>query len=88
MMNPKNLTSLFRVDLSRFARPEVLDEHTVRITATEAHWKNFWIAGGMVAFPRQAWANVDFNTVNFDFPVVDGPYALEPGDARPTGQYG
>ncbi len=77
IMNPKNLTSLFRVDLSRFSRPEVLDDHTVRITATEAHWKNFWVAGSMAAFPRQAWANLDFNTVNFSFPVVDGPYALD-----------
>jgi len=77
IMNPKNLTSLYRVDLSRFSRPEVLDDHTLRITATEPHWKNFWVAGGMAAFPRQAWANVDFNTINFNFPVVDGPYAID-----------
>ena len=77
MMNPKNLTSLFRVDLSKISRPEVLDDYTLRITAKEPHWKLFWIAGGLVAFPRQVWANVDFNTVNFEFPVVDGPYALD-----------
>jgi microcin C transport system substrate-binding protein len=77
IMNPKNLTSLYRVDLSRFSRPEVIDDHTLRVTATEAHWKNFWVAGGLVAFPRQTWANADFNTINFDFPVVDGPYALD-----------
>ena len=28
MMNPKNMTSLFRVDLSRFDRPEAVDERT------------------------------------------------------------
>ena len=77
IMNPKNLTSLFRVDLSRFSRPEVLDDHTVRITANEAHWKNFWTAGSMCAFPRQAWTGKDFNAINFDFPVVDGPYAMD-----------
>jgi microcin C transport system substrate-binding protein len=77
IMNPKNLTSLFRVDLSRFSRPEVLDDHTVRMTATEAHWKNFWVAGQMYAFPRHAWADKNFNDVNFDFPVVDGPYAMD-----------
>ena len=77
IMNPKNLTSLFRVDLSRLSRPQILDDHTLRVTAKEAHWKNFWVAGGLCAFPRQAWANVDFNTVNFSFPVVDGPYALD-----------
>jgi len=77
MMNPKNLTSLYRVDLSKISRPEVIDDHTLRVTATESHWKLFWIAGGLFAFPRQAWSNVDFNTVNFEFPVVDGPYALD-----------
>jgi microcin C transport system substrate-binding protein len=77
IMNPKNLTSLYRVELSRFSRPEVIDDHTLRVTATEAHWKNFWVAGGLVAFPRQVWAKVDFNTINFDFPVVDGPYGLD-----------
>jgi microcin C transport system substrate-binding protein len=76
IMNPKNLTSIFRVDLARFSRPEVLDDHTIRITAKIPHWKNFWVAGSLTAFPRQVWANIDFNTVNFSFPVVDGPYAL------------
>ena len=76
MMNPKNLTSLFRVDLSRFSRPEVVDEKTVRITANEAHWKNFWTAADLFAFPKHVWANLDFNKQNFEFPVVSGPYTL------------
>jgi len=76
MMNPKNLTSLFRVDLARFSRPEVVDERTVRITAEEAHWKNFWSAGGFMALPKHAWDGKDFNEINFDFPVVSGPYRL------------
>lgn len=77
IMNPKNLTSLYRVDLVRFARPEVLDEHTVRITANEPHWKNFWAAGAFVAFPKHVWKDVDFNQQNFSFPAVTGPYALD-----------
>jgi microcin C transport system substrate-binding protein len=76
MMNPKNLTSLFRVDLQRFSRPEVLDEKTVRITASEAHWNNFWTAGGFFALPKHAWEKLDFNEINFDFPVISGPYRL------------
>ncbi len=76
MMDPKNLTSLYRVDLSRFARPEVIDEKTVRITAEEPHWKNFWTAAGFVALPKHAWQEVDFNKLNFEFPVVSGPYEL------------
>jgi microcin C transport system substrate-binding protein len=77
IMNPKNLTSSTRVDLSKLSRPEVVDDYTLRVTAAEPHWKLFWIAGGLCAFPRQTWTNVDFNTVNFEFPVVDGPYTLD-----------
>lgn len=77
IMNPKNLTSLYRVDFSKLSRPEVIDDHTLRVTAAEPHWKLFWIAGGLVAFPRQVWTGVDFNNINFDFPVVDGPYSLD-----------
>jgi len=80
IMNPKNLTSLYRVDLSRFARPEIIDEKTVRITATEPHWKNFWTAAGFLAFPKHAWKDLNFNDQNFDFPVVSGPYAM--GDVK------
>jgi microcin C transport system substrate-binding protein len=76
IMNPKNLTSLFRVDLSRFSRPEVVDPLTLRITAKEAHWANFWTAAGMVALPKHAWKDLDFNKQNFEFPVVSGPYQL------------
>jgi microcin C transport system substrate-binding protein len=77
MMNPKNLTSVFRVDLQRFARPEVIDAKTVRIVANEAHWNNFWAAGGLFAFPKHAWEGKDFNELNFEFPVVSGPYRLQ-----------
>jgi microcin C transport system substrate-binding protein len=76
IMNPKNLTSLFRVDLSRFDRPEVVDEKTVRIKAHEPHWKNFWAAAGFFAFPKHVWNGVDFNAQNFAFPAVSGPYKL------------
>ena len=76
IMNPKNLTSLFRVDLVRFARPVVVDEKTVKITANEPHWKNFWTAANFFALPKHVWKDVDFNAQNFSFPVVSGPYAL------------
>jgi microcin C transport system substrate-binding protein len=77
MMNPKNLTSLFRVDLSRFSRPEVLDERTIRITAKQPHWNNFWSLASLTAFPKHVWKDVDFNKQNLEFPVVSGPYRIE-----------
>ncbi len=42
LMNEKNKTTLFRVGLSRFERPEVIDDLTLKIVAKEYHWKNFW----------------------------------------------
>ena len=77
IMNPKHLTPIFKVGLSRFERPVVHDSLTVSITAHEAHWGNFWEAAGLSAFPRHAWDGVDFNTIRFEFPVVSGPYRLK-----------
>jgi len=77
IMDPKNLTSPFRVDLEKLSRPEVIDDHTLRVTATEPHWKLFWIAGGLYAFPKHAWVSRNFNDINFDFGVVSGPYQID-----------
>jgi len=77
MMNPKNMTSIFRVGLKRFNRPKIIDTRIVEITAKESHWSNFWEASGMVALPKHVWKDVDFNKQNFTFPVVSGPYQLK-----------
>ncbi len=76
IMNPHNMTPIFRVGLRRFDRPEVVDSLTLRIHAHTAHWANFWEAANLVAFPRHVWQGKDFNQIQFDFPVVSGPYAL------------
>lgn len=77
MMDPKNLTSIFRVDLRKIEKPVALDEKTIKVVAKSQHWKNFWIAAGLYALPRHAMEGKDFNKINFDFPVVSGPYALK-----------
>ena len=76
IMNPENMTPIFRVGLSRFNRPVAVDSLTLRVTAREAHWMNFWEAAGLVAFPAHVWEGKNFNDLNFDFPVVSGPYAI------------
>jgi microcin C transport system substrate-binding protein len=76
LMNPKHMTSIFRVGLKRLKRPEVIDSLTLRVVAESDHWQNFWEAAGLVAFPRQVWEGKDFNKERFDFPVVSGPYKL------------
>jgi microcin C transport system substrate-binding protein len=77
IMDPKNMTSLFRVDLKRLKRPEIVDTKTIRCTANETHWSNFWTAAALTALPKHKWSSVDFNKQNFDFPVVSGPYRLK-----------
>ncbi|MEL0098431.1 MAG: extracellular solute-binding protein [Opitutae bacterium] len=76
ILNPENLTSLFRVSLKRFERPVAIDEKTVRIKANTKHWNNFFQAGNIVAFPSHVWQGKDFNKINFEFPVVSGPYQI------------
>jgi microcin C transport system substrate-binding protein len=77
IMNPKNLTSLFRVGLGRFNRPVVKDSLTIELTAKTVHWANFVEAGNtMTALPKHIWDGKDFNTLNFEIPVVSGPYRI------------
>lgn len=76
IMDPKNLTPIFKVGLSRFERPKILDSLTISITAKNVHWANFWEAAGLVAFPKHIWKNEDFNRIRYQFPVVEGPYRI------------
>lgn len=76
IMNPKHLTTIPRSIVDRFERPEIVDEKTVKIVAKEKHWRAFWDAGGFYAFPKHVWEGQDFNEINFDFPVVNGPYKI------------
>ncbi len=76
IMDPQNLTPIFKVGLSRFERPRVIDSLTVSITAKDVHWANFWEAAGLVAFPKHAWMGKDFNQIRYSFPVVEGPYRI------------
>ncbi len=74
IMEPKNETGPNKVALGVFDPPEVVDAQTVRFTAREAHWRNLMAAGGFAILPRHAYEGKDFNAINFEFPVVSGPY--------------
>jgi microcin C transport system substrate-binding protein len=76
IMDPKNLTGSHKVSLERFEPPVVIDKHTIRFTAKEVHWNNLLTAGGFHILPKHAYAGKDFNKINFEFPVVSGPYRL------------
>jgi microcin C transport system substrate-binding protein len=77
IMDPKHLTPIFKVGLSRLERPEIIDSLNFIVRAKDPHWANFWEATGMVAFPKHIWEGKDFNSIRFEFPVVSGPYAIK-----------
>lgn len=76
IMNPANDTGPHKVALETFAPPEVVDEHTIRFTAREVHWRNLLAVGGFSIMPSHVFATQDFNRINFEFPVVSGPYRI------------
>lgn len=78
IVDPKNLTGQFKMEMQRFERPEVLADDTIRFTAKFGHWKNLLAAGQYVlVMPKHVFENQDFNKINFEFPVVSGPYMVE-----------
>jgi microcin C transport system substrate-binding protein len=77
IMDPANRTGPHKVSLSRFERPEIVDTRTIRFKAQEVHWENLMAAGGFHILPRHAFHDMDFNTINTDFPVQSGPYRIE-----------
>jgi microcin C transport system substrate-binding protein len=77
IMDPKHLTGAHKVELERFTTTEIVDEYTIRFTARDVHWKNLYTAGQFQILPKHAYEKLDFNKINFDFPVVSGPYRID-----------
>ena len=76
ILNPENMTGPHKVSLERFSEPVIKDKHTIIFTAKEVHWKNLGAAGGFHVLPKHVFEEKDFNKINFEFPVVSGPYRL------------
>jgi microcin C transport system substrate-binding protein len=76
VMDPKSLTGPSKVALGGFGSPEVLGPRTIRFRAKENHWRNLLAAGGFEILPRHAFEGQDFNRLDFDRPVVSGPYTI------------
>ncbi|MFO7494409.1 MAG: extracellular solute-binding protein [Desulfobacterales bacterium] len=76
IMDPKHLTGSHKVAMERFEAPVVVDERTIRFRAQSVHWQNLGAAGGFQILPQHVLKERDFNKVNFEFPVVSGPYRL------------
>ena len=76
IMDPKNATGASKVALGVFGSPEILGPRTVRFRAKESHWRNLLAASGFEIMPKHALGSQDFNRLDFDHPVVSGPYVL------------
>jgi microcin C transport system substrate-binding protein len=76
IMAPENMTGVHKVSLERFYSPELLDKLTIRFTAKNVHWKNLMALSSFEILPHKAYSKMDFNKINFEFPVISGPYRL------------
>ncbi|MEW5734607.1 MAG: extracellular solute-binding protein [Thermodesulfobacteriota bacterium] len=76
VMDEKNLTGPHKVSLGRFSSPQVIDDLTIRFTAKLVHWSNLETAGGFLILPAHVFSKMDFNKINFELPVVSGPYRV------------
>lgn len=78
IMDPGSQTGPFRVGLETFTNtpPNILGERAIQFTAGEIHWRNLLSLGGLQVLPSHVLSNADFNKLNFEFPVVSGPYRL------------
>ncbi len=74
IMDPQSLAGAHKMVLEPFDPPVALDARRVRFTARETHWRNLGAAGGLQVMPRHAYEALDFNKLDFEFPVVSGPY--------------
>jgi len=76
LVNPDNLTGAHKVALEKFKTPVIINDHCLCFTTTEVHWRNLGAVGGLLVLPKHAFETLDFNKINFEFPVVSGPYRL------------
>jgi microcin C transport system substrate-binding protein len=77
IMNPNNLTSVFRLYYQRVNPPEIIDPHTVKFTTKTVHYKNFEMLAGFTVLPKHLMTGKDFNKdFNMSLPGGSGPYLL------------
>lgn len=77
IMNPSNLTTVQRLSMSRFQRPEAPDARTVRFSAQTVHYNNLVALAGLNVLPKHLFAGKDFNrSFNMRLPAGSGPYTL------------
>lgn len=77
IMNPSNLTSVQRIFLSRFEKPEILDERKIRFKSKMVHYNNFITLASLAILPKHLFEGKNFNKdFNLKLPPGSGPYVM------------
>jgi len=76
IMKPENLTGAAKVAYAEFDSVKAVDEKTVVFHAKRVHWRNVVGVATFYPLPKHWWEKQEFNKVNFEFPVVSGPYKI------------
>lgn len=88
--HPKSFTGPFQVLFSALESPEIIDAQTLRFPCKELHWRNLNSAGlSLYVMPKKLLdaakekcraegrdEETFFNEINFDLPIVGGPYKV------------
>ena len=78
ILDPKNMTGPYKLSLERLNPPEIIENGAaVRFKAKEVHWQNLSAAGNFNILPKHIYGKLDFNKINFEFPVISGPYEIK-----------
>ena len=79
IMNPNNLTSLFRAGFEdAFEKVYAVDEYTVVFKTKTKRWSNFIDAFSLVVLPKKEFEGKDFNKdFNLNLPMGSGPYKIK-----------
>ncbi|NLZ63068.1 MAG: ABC transporter substrate-binding protein [Lentisphaerae bacterium] len=78
VVDPANMTGPHKLSLERLQPPVSVDDgRAVRFVAKEVHWQNLGAASGFPILPKHVYEKMDFNKLNFDFPVVSGPFRFQ-----------
>lgn len=73
----KSMTGPWKSDFSKISRPEIINEKTFKIIAQEVHWKTEGIISNIIVLPKHNMEGKELEKLNFEFPVVSGPYKLK-----------
>lgn len=79
LKDPQNLTGQLKVLLQFFSSDNVsiIDERTISFRSDINHWKNLVNIGLIYILPKHVFEGTDYNKINFEFPVVSGPYQID-----------